>query len=471
MLLSCVFFRAVLLARGKHDGGIGIETHVWCDRLESWTRLKKLPLLQLLQVEVAGSAASLNAPPGGLPPEARDAQRRQQRQLLNQEIQNSSSKNKISSFLGGWLQRRTPPREMVQRGLLQNEPLRRRDSGATAASHEDEIFNVDVTRVLERTDTDAAGIPRVVNVLMQRLRDNNDEGLRSEGIFRVSGDAEEIVELRERINRGADPAEAIKNCHNLNSVAGLLKRFYREMKPPLLTFGLYDDLVAFSARTGAPAEDEAFDPSEIIGLLSRLPPGHLALLKNLIEFLTEMVQYTGESKMTVGNTAAVFAPNLLRPEMETLEHLADTAHTVNLIQLFIHRCAAILGPRAVPPPVAVAGGGAEAGLSHAMARVSMGGTPASVEQGRASFHSPSAGVSQPPELEPVVPDVAGRDWYWLSPDLQQQGPASWAQLQASMASGRIDGGTYIFAEGMGDWALASDLNVSSASEPRDPRTK
>ena len=35
----------------------------------------------------------------------------------------------------------------------------------------------------------------------------------------------------------------------------------------------------------------------------------------------EVVSFTPESKMTVGNTAAVFAPNLLRPEHETLEHL------------------------------------------------------------------------------------------------------------------------------------------------------
>ena len=62
--------------------------------------------------------------------------------------------------------------------------------------------------------------------------------------------------------------------------------------------------------------------------------------------------------MTVGNTAAVFAPNLLRPEVDTLEHLADTAHVVNLMIVLIGRCPDIFGGTWQP-----AGGGAGGGAS------------------------------------------------------------------------------------------------------------
>ena len=40
-------------------------------------------------------------------------------------------------------------------------------------------------------------------------------------------------------------------------------------------------------------------------------------------------------QMNVGNTAAVFAPNLLRPRVESIEQLADTAHVVNLVAVMI----------------------------------------------------------------------------------------------------------------------------------------
>ena len=45
------------------------------------------------------------------------------------------------------------------------------------------------------------------------------------------------------------------------------------------------------------------------------------------------------AQMNVGNLAAVFAPNLLRPEQQSIEHLADTAHIVNLVAILItSRC-------------------------------------------------------------------------------------------------------------------------------------
>ena len=300
----------------------------------------------------------------------------------------------VRSFLLGWLPHRAPPRDLVERGILRNENVR--PGSAAAATMPSSVFGGEMVMVLQRPDTES-GIPRVVSALMARLRENQLEGLRSEGIFRISGDSSEIQALRRQINDGGDPVALAAGCGNLHSIAGLLKMFYREIQPPLLTFALYDELVACSSALGAPSDDEAFDCAALQALLRRLPSGHYPLLQHLVQFLTEVVEHTDESKMTVGNTAAVFAPNLLRPEHETIEHLADTAHTVNLIALFIRRCSDIFGTGTA----AAAGGGSMGGMggmgiSHAAQSAESVQEPSTcLQQMRldGSSYAPSLGTS------------------------------------------------------------------------------
>lgn len=66
--------------------------------------------------------------------------------------------------------------------------------------------------------------------------------LETEGIFRRSANTLTIKQLKDTANRGeivkfSDPHEA----------ASLLKTFLRELREPLLTFELYDEIVAFQS--------------------------------------------------------------------------------------------------------------------------------------------------------------------------------------------------------------------------------
>merc|ERR1719197_275876 len=136
---------------------------------------------------------------------------------------------------------------------------------------------------------------------------------------------------------------------NEHSVAGLLKMFFRELREPLLTYALYDDFIQCSAALGT-CTDPTFHTrvGGLNQLLGRLPPGHRDLLLHLVMFLKEVTKHAATCKMTVGNCAAVFGPNLLRPQAETLEHLADTVHIVNLLAAMIAAPEATFG--LAPPP-------------------------------------------------------------------------------------------------------------------------
>lgn len=240
----------------------------------------------------------------------------------------------------------------------------------------------------------------------------------------------------------------------------------------------------------------------------------MGVLEHLLSFLADVVQHTAESKMSVGNVAAVFAPNLLRPEVETLEHLADTAHIVNLIAVLISSQHFIFhGASPDAPPAAARSssahyassselsrelsqrlslGNAAARVSARASRASAAAQPASATDDfdrscsalsaahYASNYASGDAIRQSQHLqyggsavsigdddayyavEAVdTPEGAGlpKPWYYLDSEHQQNGPVSWSDLQGLKSQGSIDGSTYLFAEGMGDWQLAAHVDV------------
>jgi len=357
----------------------------------------------------------------------------------------------------------------VRRGILHADP-----GGGPGGSSGDEIFGNELAAALRRPDTSSDGIPRVVSVLMDRLRRNNAEGIRAEGVFRVPGDQTEMRELRQLLNQGGDAEQVLDQCQNLHSTAGLLKMYFRELRPPLLTFELYDDFIRCSAEMGAPSG--VGDVSTLRTLLTHLPDGHLTLLQHLIHFLNEVVSYGSESKMNAGNTAAVFAPNLLRPELETLEHLADTAHIVNLITVLIMNYERIFGTQPVPSqPSSRASTDAVVHRSASTEQVGYHGDSAHLSRSVPTSNSQASlmhSVSRGESLGVVSTTEQGEDaaeaprsWYYLTHDHEQQGPVDWSQLQALFREMRIDTGTYVFTDGLSDWTLAQNLDMSGAEPP------
>mmetsp|Transcript_27376 Transcript_27376/g.69653 ORF Transcript_27376/g.69653 Transcript_27376/m.69653 type:complete len:537 (+) Transcript_27376:34-1644(+) len=360
----------------------------------------------------------------------------------------SSSKkhSAIRTFLRGWLPQRSAPKELVRRGILKNDPLGgalSSPSGVTApAARDEDVFGGKLAVQLSRSDT-TNGIPLIVNLLMAKLRSKGIEGLRTEGIFRVPGDSSEMKHLRMQINQGADPQQLMDRCDNVHSAAGLLKMYFRELQPPLLSFGLYGEFIRCSAQIGPPSPSA--DVRELMGLLQRLPAGHYDLLQHLISFLREVVSYSSESKMTVGNTAAVFAPNLLRAEVDSIENLADTVHVVNLIAVLMTCYSGIFGVPETAPAAPNHQASSGSMLDRMSVTSSAGATPMLSADSTASLAEPR--------------------WFYLNAEHEQQGPVDWPALQALFQQTRITSSTFIFSDGMSDWKAVTDVGDINGAEP------
>ena len=67
-------------------------------------------------------------------------------------------------------------------------------------------------------------------------------GLEVEGIIRLSGRLSQIEYFKDLYNQGL-PVD-LKSCPDPHTIAGLLKLYLRELPEPLLTFDLYDKIIA-----------------------------------------------------------------------------------------------------------------------------------------------------------------------------------------------------------------------------------
>lgn len=74
-------------------------------------------------------------------------------------------------------------------------------------------------------------------------------GLHHQGIFRVSGSQVEISNFREGFERGEDPLADTNDASDINSVAGVLKLYLRELREPLFPIIYFDHFVTLARKT------------------------------------------------------------------------------------------------------------------------------------------------------------------------------------------------------------------------------
>ncbi|XP_055321076.1 rho GTPase-activating protein 68F [Sitodiplosis mosellana] len=125
----------------------------------------------------------------------------------------------------------------------------------------------------------------------------------TEGLFRRSGIQNVIDDIIKRVNAGETIDFKDVDTH---AIAGLLKKFLRELQEPLLTFELYDEIVSFLEW---PKEERSRNVKQM--LREKLPVENYELFKYLIEFLVKVEECKDLNKMTSSNLAIVFGPNFV----------------------------------------------------------------------------------------------------------------------------------------------------------------
>jgi len=236
------------------------------------------------------------------------------------------------------------------------QALERAISAANRSLQPNRVFGMPLADVYERVRAkgrlrDGDGLPIVVDTIAYL---DTDERVRTEGLFRVSGNQAEIAALKARYDRGddvrlVDAAAAAGGADggivdsnrvpvaNPHVVAGLLKLWLRELPEPLLSFALYN---AFVNTSGT-------DIDVIVALVHKLPAANIAVLRRLVHLLSRVLANEQHNKMTTANLAVVFGPTLLRSSSDDpVAEMRDTPKVLEMVKAIITNRELVFPPAA-----------------------------------------------------------------------------------------------------------------------------
>ncbi|XP_066436880.1 rho GTPase-activating protein 4 isoform X2 [Eleutherodactylus coqui] len=183
-------------------------------------------------------------------------------------------------------------------------------------------------RYLSRVQSSGEAIPRVVSSCIRFI---NLHGLQHEGIFRVPGSQVQVNEIRSAFERGEDPLDSNYTVNDVDSVAGVLKLYFRGLEKPLFPNDMFHELLT---SLQLEIQDRV---AHLKKLVSQLPPTVNLVLRYLFAFLNHLSQYSDENMMDPHNLAVCFGPTLVSiPEgqdpVSVQAHVNEVVKTIIIYQ-------------------------------------------------------------------------------------------------------------------------------------------
>ncbi|KAE8357768.1 hypothetical protein BDV27DRAFT_80456 [Aspergillus caelatus] len=153
---------------------------------------------------------------------------------------------------------------------------------------------------------DGTAVPMIVYQCFQAIE---LFGLDMEGIYRLSGSANHINQMKQLFDNDSSQVDFTNPenfYHDVNSVAGLLKQFFRDLPDPLFTSQSYSDFI-----NAARIDDDVQRRDSLHALVNSLPDAHYATLRALILHLNKVQEHYTQNRMNAGNIAICFGPTLM----------------------------------------------------------------------------------------------------------------------------------------------------------------
>ncbi|XP_012154605.1 beta-chimaerin [Ceratitis capitata] len=186
------------------------------------------------------------------------------------------------------------------------------------------VFGTDLTTVVQLYQS---SVPFVVRRCVEEVE---ARGMLQEGIYRVSGFADEIDALKLALDREGEKTDMSEAAYgNVNVIAGTLKLYLRLLPVPLITFQAYPCFMQAARSTNA--AEQLINMTEAAKCL---PPAHYNCLKFMAEHLKRVASHYAANKMNEHNLATVFAPTLIA----TPQHMTNLTEEIFMLSTLIANC-------------------------------------------------------------------------------------------------------------------------------------
>ncbi|UJR37747.1 hypothetical protein I4U23_030441 [Adineta vaga] len=169
-------------------------------------------------------------------------------------------------------------------------------------------------------------VPLIISSCVSAI---NRLGLHNQGIFRVPGAQVDINQFKEAFEKGEDPLVNITG-RDMNSVAGVLKLYFRELKEPLFARDMFDSFIG--CIVDVESEEKCVD--NVCQVVKLLPRPIFIVMRYFFAFLNHLAEYSDENMMDASNLASCLTPTLM-PIPEDKDQVQYLTHTIELIRIII----------------------------------------------------------------------------------------------------------------------------------------
>ncbi|KAB2577938.1 Rho-type GTPAse-activating protein 2 [Lasiodiplodia theobromae] len=219
------------------------------------------------------------------------------------------------------------------------KPSHHHNNSTTQLSAAETLFGSDLS---ERCEFEKATIPSIVRRCIQEVE---LRGVDVEGIYRKSGGSGQVNQVRLGFEKDAEYDISDPDL-DIHAVTSALKQYFRRLPNPLITFEVYDELLA----AGQIQDVEKLVPAMRLAIDS-LPQHHRDCLEFLVFHLARVMEHKKDNLMTAVNIAVVFAPTVMRPQSIERE-MTDMGPQRTAIQALLEHNKGIFAPEAeVSAPV------------------------------------------------------------------------------------------------------------------------
>ncbi|XP_065165014.1 SLIT-ROBO Rho GTPase-activating protein 1-like isoform X3 [Atheta coriaria] len=177
---------------------------------------------------------------------------------------------------------------------------RRKRIGRYQMNGQPKLFGGSLEEYVEATNQE---IPLIIK---SSVRVINLYGLHHQGIFRVSGSQVEINNFRDCFERGEDPLADMTDASDINSVAGVLKLYLRELREPLFPIIYFEQFMDL-----AQLDSKGDFIEKMRELVRSLPRPVIIVMRYLFAFLNHLSEFSDENMMDPYNLAICFGPTLV----------------------------------------------------------------------------------------------------------------------------------------------------------------
>uniref|UniRef100_A0A183DN45 Rho-GAP domain-containing protein n=1 Tax=Gongylonema pulchrum TaxID=637853 RepID=A0A183DN45_9BILA len=196
---------------------------------------------------------------------------------------------------------RTDGEESENCCAVRSRPKKRIGSGMLCDTvRRPKLFGGSLEEYVEATNE---AIPLIITSTIRVL---SQFALHHQGIFRISGSQIEINAFREAFEKGDDPLRDVVDAADVNSIAGVLKLYLRELREPLFPIFLFDQLTECAKCSNA----QEF-VKQVVPLIEKLSQSTQLVLRYLFAFLNHLSEFSDENMMDPYNLAICFGPTLL----------------------------------------------------------------------------------------------------------------------------------------------------------------